>query len=126
MKLAHTIRRRRAESVVPMINVVFLLLVFFLMTAQITAPEPFEVTPPSSAAQNPAQGGETLFVSAQGVLAYGPHRGQAVFAALGSREDPEPLQIRADHRVDGAVLAALLPKLAAAGISDVTLISVKR
>ena len=35
------------ESVVPMINVVFLLLIFFLMTAQITAPTPVEVTPPS-------------------------------------------------------------------------------
>lgn len=31
-------RRSRPESVVPMINIVFLLLIFFLMTAQIAPP----------------------------------------------------------------------------------------
>jgi periplasmic protein TonB len=49
-------RRPRAESVVPMINVVFLLLVFFLMTATIAPPDPFASVPPdpfASAARGP-------------------------------------------------------------------------
>ncbi|MEM1152412.1 MAG: biopolymer transporter ExbD, partial [Pseudomonadota bacterium] len=35
MRLRAPDRKRRAENYVPMINVVFLLLIFFLMTAQI-------------------------------------------------------------------------------------------
>ncbi|NHX27772.1 biopolymer transporter ExbD, partial [Escherichia coli] len=40
-------RRDRGENIVPMINVVFLLLIFFLMTAQIGPPAPIDVTPPA-------------------------------------------------------------------------------
>lgn len=49
MDFAPPKRRPRAESIVPMINVVFLLLIFFLMTAQIAPPDPFEVAPPNCA-----------------------------------------------------------------------------
>ena len=57
-------RRKPPESIVPMINVVFLLLIFFLMTAQIAPPDPFEINPPDSAqAGDPAEGGQvTCFV----------------------------------------------------------------
>ena len=40
--------RRPRESAVPMINIVFLLLIFFLMTATIAPPAPFAVTPPAA------------------------------------------------------------------------------
>ena len=39
MNLGQSTRRPARESVVPMINVVFLLLIFFLMSAQIAAQE---------------------------------------------------------------------------------------
>ena len=46
MRFASPPRRSPPESVVPMINVVFLLLIFFLISAQISPPDPFETRLP--------------------------------------------------------------------------------
>lgn len=134
-------RRKPPESIVPMINVVFLLLIFFLMTAQIAPPDPFEINPPDSAqAGDPAEGEFTLYLGASGALAYRDARGEdAAFAALqgdkaaycakgGCSEDvpPPPLVLRADASVPGAALAALMPRLAQAGFSEIQLVTVPR
>lgn len=120
---AHITTRRgsRDGNIVPMINVVFLLLVFFLMTAQITPPEPIDVRPPSSLADTSEALPEgVLFIGADGSLAFESTRGEAVFDHLPT---DAPLSIRADRDVDAQALAALLPRLAALGVSDVTLLT---
>jgi biopolymer transport protein ExbD len=120
MRFAAPPRRRPAENIVPMINVVFLLLIFFLMTAQIAPPDPFTVTVPASDAGDPAPGPAVLYVSATGELAYGLARGDAVFAVL----DPAtPLLIRADTALEAAELARLLTRLAAVGLTGVALVT---
>jgi biopolymer transport protein ExbD len=119
-------KRPPRESIVPMINVVFLLLIFFLMTAQITPPDPFEITPPDSNAQDPAEGRQILYVSAEGKLAFGAFEDEDVFAALVDLDPDEPLMIRADRSVQADRIAALLPRLAASGVSRVKLISAAR
>ena len=123
MDLPRPVRRPARESVVPMINVVFLLLIFFLMTAQIAPPEPFEVNPPESSAGAPADGQRILYVSADGTLALGELRGDAVFPALAGLGENEALMLRADKAVEASQIAALLPRLAAQGIRRVKLVS---
>lgn len=118
--------RRSRENIVPMINVVFLLLIFFLMTAQITPPEPFDVTPPGSTSETPADGPSILYIAADGTLAFQEARGEAVFAALATLDPSEALQIRADAASKASDLARLLPKLAAAGITDLALVTAPR
>lgn len=114
-------RRRPAENIVPMINVVFLLLIFFLMTAQIAPPEPFEIVPPVSDSDTPSDIGSVLYVASDGTLDLDGARGEAVFEALSARDPDEPLLIRADERVKAAVLAGLLPRLAELGIGNLSL-----
>lgn len=120
-------RRRRApaEALVPMINVVFLLLIFFLMSATIAPPDPFDVTLPGASAQDSADpsGPVVLHVSADGEMAHGDLRGEAAFAALMSAGDgrPDTVVLRADEGLDGAVFAGILARLAAAGVGDVDL-----
>ena len=115
--------RRRGESVVPMINVVFLLLVFFLITATIAPPDPFATEPPRSEGGVGAQLDEVLYIGADGGLAFGDTRGEAVFAAV---PEDGPLRIRADARLEARDVAAILARLAAAGVSDVRLVTVAR
>ncbi|HDR29390.1 ExbD/TolR family protein [Rhodovulum sp.] len=117
--------RARADSIVPMINVVFLLLIFFLMSARIAPPEPFEAAPPRAAAQDPVAG-DTLYLSGDGALAYGAARGEAVFAALAARDTVHPLVIRADAGVEAAALARLTARLAAEGQGALRLQTVPR
>lgn len=119
-------RASRGENIVPMINVVFLLLIFFLMTASIAPPDPFAVTPPEAQAGEPVDAGDTLFAGPDGALAFGAARGEAVFAALSARKAQGPLRIRADAELSGDGLAALLSRLAAAGQTRVTLLVARK
>jgi len=119
-----TQRRRptRTENIVPMINVVFLLLIFFLMTAQITPPDSFEVILPKAVVAQSAEQSDILLIAADGTLGYGPNKGEAALQAITMRTNPDlPLLIRADTALPAKMLARLLPKLAALGITKVEL-----
>jgi len=115
-------RRRPAEAIVPMINVVFLLLIFFLMTAEIAPQAPFEVTPPQAAAQDEAAPEHILFLAADGTPSYGGTTGGAAWQALAGRAGGNaPLLIRADTDLPAATLARVMSRLAGLRITDVTL-----
>lgn len=127
-------RRSPQENLLPMINVIFLLLVFFLIAARLTAPEPFAVTPPNTMTEVEAQGDFTLFIAADGLLGYRDARGDAALAALAlSRTDhcattdctanPPRLTLRADSALPAERLAALLPRLPALGFSSLELVA---
>lgn len=118
--------RRRGETTVPMINVVFLLLIFFLMTAQITPPEPFDVTPPEAMSETPAQGARIFYVGADGAFGFEGAMGDAALAALAGWRGEEALSLRADRGVKAEVIAELLPRLAQHGVRQVKLISAQR
>lgn len=122
-----------------MINVVFLLLIFFLMSAQIAPPEPFDVEPPVMDETGSAEGEFRLYLDAEGQLGYLGVIGEAgALAALAAARDsfcaaapcpedaPPPLILRADARLDAARLAALMPKLGAAGFRVVQLVTVRQ
>ena len=135
-------RRRPPESIVPMINVVFLLLVFFLMTAQIAPPDPFDLSPPEMAQDGPPPEGEfTLHLGARGELAYrgmvldqeaalnALRAAKATYCAAQGCDEASalpPLVLRADAAVPGARLAALMPRLGALGFAEVQLVTVAR
>jgi biopolymer transport protein ExbD len=122
-----TPRPRRAaqdRAIVPMINVVFLLLIFFLMTASLTPPPPLEITPPTAQADPTDPQPGTLYIAADGTLAFGGTTGPTALEALAASR-PETLPILADARLPAADLARLLPQLAAAGVSDIRLVTVQ-
>jgi biopolymer transport protein ExbD len=116
-------RMTQDRAIVPMINVVFLLLVFFLMTASLTPAPPLEITTPTAdvAQSDPPRG--TFYIGADGMRAYGDARGDAALAALAQNTPKGALPILADARLPAAELARLLPELAALGITDIRLIA---
>ncbi len=115
-------RAPQDRAIVPMINVVFLLLIFFLMSATLAPPDPFEVMPPTAdgSRTDPLPG--TLYISAAGDFAFNTARNEAVWPLLATLSDPLP--IRADAAWPATDLAALLPRLAAVGITDILLLTV--
>ena len=123
MQLGPRRRRPRGESVVPMINIVFLLLIFFLLTATIAPPDPFPVSPPELALPGaPPDRGVVLHVAADGALALGAARDAAVWQAL---EPGAPLTVNADAALPGEEFAALLRRLSEAGVEGVSLVVVR-
>ncbi|MDK3074458.1 biopolymer transporter ExbD [Sedimentitalea sp. JM2-8] len=122
MDLEPGTKRPSQESIVPMINVVFLLLIFFLMTSQIAPPAPVEVTAPASVDGGDPDAETRLFVDEGGVLYFRDSRGSAALDLL--RAEPPAfgkVLLTADKAVEAAKLAALLRQLAAVGVSDVEL-----
>jgi biopolymer transport protein ExbD len=133
-------RRAQTESIVPMINVVFLLLIFFLMTSEIAPPEPFAVAPPTAATEEQADGVFTLFLSAEGALAYQDDTGEEAalealktalddYCAQGGCSDdvaPPPILLRADQSVAAHIIATLMPKLGSLGFKETHLITAIR
>lgn len=113
-------RRRQAEPVVPMINVVFLLLIFFLMTARIAPPDPFEMTLPTAPKGDTAPEASGLYLSASGEVAFGSARGDA---ALIDAQAAGPILLHADAKAPAKTLANVLTRLTALGATDVTLIT---
>ncbi|WP_415402149.1 ExbD/TolR family protein [Tateyamaria sp. SN3-11] len=123
------------ENIIPMINVVFLLLIFFLMTSQIAPPETLDVTPPEAETGLDGDGDLTLYLDASGQLGFDQVIGtdDAVIAALIQARDAScaaencaspSLQLRADGLVPATRVAALLKKLAVQGFSDIGLTTV--
>jgi biopolymer transport protein ExbD len=137
MNFEPEVRRVQTESIVPMINGVFLLLIFFLMTSEIAPPEPFPVAPPEAAAEEQADGLFTVFINAQSELAYQNIMGEelalkALEAELntycgseGCSTDvpPPPVLVRADANAPASLIAGLMPKVGALGFKEIHLVT---
>ena len=128
MRLARRDRRAAPETIVALIDVVFFLLVFFLLVGRMDATAPFEVTPPVAVrgADMPG-GGATVSVGAGGTLALdGTAAVRAdVLTRLAGRlaEDPA-LRVRINAHA-GAALNGVLPLAQAIedlGVPDVVLV----
>lgn len=117
-------RKRASENVVPLINVVFLLLIFFMLTATLQPPEATVVDLPSvgaESAREPGRDAPVLVLEATGRVSLA---GRAVSVdALDELSAPEGLEIRADRDVPARFLLPLLERLDAAGIPAVDLVT---
>ncbi|MEM7441266.1 MAG: biopolymer transporter ExbD [Pseudomonadota bacterium] len=118
--------KRQTEPALPMINVVFLLLIFFLMSAQITTPPPFEVALPSAEIGDQVPSEITVHLSAEGTLAVAGATGAEALETLSARADANNAKvlIRADESLPAAELAKLLSQLGAMGLKDISLATV--
>lgn len=134
-------RRSRVEPLLPMIDVVFFLVVFFMIVSRLAAPEPFAVARPLAEGAQDTTGEFSLFLSADGDLGFvgpdGTAEGGAVVPALIAaraaycgREDcaalPPVLLFHADAAAPADKLAEVLPSLRTAGFVEISLLTVAK
>lgn len=123
MDLTEPPRRPRGESIVPMINVVFLLLIFFLMTSHLAQPEPFDVTPPQAELEAEPEAERVLFIDSEGNMHFDGAEADAALTALAaSQEEGSIVLIRADAKLGATKLAEILRQLAENGMSRAELV----
>lgn len=133
--------RQRPETMLPMIDVVLFLIIFFMIVSQFAETEPFSVNAPEAAAVDAAKGEFTFFLGHDGQEGYVAEgvalTGEAAIAALGAARaahcatadcaaEPPVLRVKADMAAPAARLAALLPRLAGAGFADIRLLTVPK
>lgn len=127
--------RRRDDHLIPLINVIFLMLIFFMIVGQIRPAEALRVEPPKTQQPTAAGAGERVLVLApDGRLASDgrilsrealrAHLGERRAPAGASEAAPASLTLKADAAVSAALLRETLDLLADAGITQVELLSV--
>lgn len=130
MKIPPPTEEHRTElSVVPLVNVVFLLLVFFMLAGQISSPEPLDVQPPRSISdQEATEEGVNVLLTRDGqvalehVVVSESELTERVAAILAERP-AVAFQVKADARVDAVRMIRIMEGLQAAGVEQLTLLT---
>ncbi len=130
MKLRSTSERDYKEpAIVPLVNIVFLLLIFFMILGRITAPEALDVTPPFSTGggQIDNQRDIVVLISADGRLALeDAEMEQDLLLSAVSKsleEDPSArVRIKADSSLDAVTLIRLMELLKETGVKALLLL----
>lgn len=130
MKLPLPTEETRTElSVVPLVNVVFLLLVFFMLVGQVSSPEALDVQPPgSTSGTEPTAETIKILLTRDGQIAVErvvvPASQLTRRAAAILAEQPAAaFQIKADARVEAVRMIRTMESLRAAGVERLTLVT---
>ena len=118
------------ERVLPLINIVFLLLIFFMVVGKLSASDPFKISPTYSASEG-APTAEPLMVQIgrEGQLALNGAVMEeaalmaAVEAAIAG-DQGRFVRVKADGGVEAVVVVRLLERMRAIGVEGVRLMTV--
>lgn len=128
MRLSRPVRRTPPETIIPLIDVVFFLLIFFMLIGRMDATAPFDVTPAvARTGSDMPGGGTTLSVSAEGALALDGQQVTRSEADAALREiiatDPAALiRINAHYAAELSNVLPLAASAEAMGARDVVLV----
>lgn len=114
------------EPMLPLINIVFLLLIFFIIAGSLQKLGPFEVDPPASqTAEGQPEDTIVLWFSNTGEIGIDDLTGgfDRLSSMLPADYIGRPVEIRADREVEGAKVVSLLARLQELGIEKVQLMT---
>lgn len=114
------------EPMLPLINIVFLLLIFFMIAGSLQKLGPFEVDPPASqTAEAEPEDTIVLWFSNTGEIGNDDLTGglDRLSSMLPADYIGRPVEIRADREVEGARVVSLLTRLQELGIEKVQLMT---
>ncbi len=125
-------RRDGEEGVIPLINIVFLLLIFFMLAGTLSATDLFEVAPPESASEEAVGEPEmVVLMAADGRLALDGQDvdeaglRQQVAAKLAADPDMR-VRLKADGATEAEQVITVMEMLRAAGVTELTLLAAAR
>ena len=117
-------RRTKADPNIAMINVVFLMLIFFMVAGSIAPPLARTIDPVQSASADPVPPPDALVLAADGTLTW---RGNAVtvdgFVADLSEDERAKVRLFADRNALADTLVKTARALTGAGVREVVLLS---
>jgi biopolymer transport protein ExbD len=129
--MLHTPRRPRNddERILPLINVVFLLMIFFMLAGRIAAIDPFPVEPPRSAAAGLLESRETVvLLGADGTLAFDGQvmdrtRFRAAVADRIAAGGAGTFRFKADGKTEATRVVEVMEMLREAGVEKLRLLT---
>ena len=122
--------RDEDQRILPLINVVFLLLIFFMLAGRLAASDPFTISPPESVSQTPPHGHEMLVLiggdgrlAVDGVETDAAGLQAALQARMASGEAPQ-VHLKADGGAEAAQVIAIMERMRAAGVERLKMLTV--
>lgn len=130
MRPKRPIRRTAPENTIPLINVVFLMLIFFLLAGSVARDDARRITPPLDIAEDERiRSTGALVVDRQG-MTRAQERAVSVEDWVAARKESEraadPVKIAVDADLEADKLEKVLKALSDAGEKQVVLITRKR
>ena len=131
MRFDQDIPKDEPDTILPLINVVFLLLIFFIMTGALHAVDYFNVNPPSSSSEIQGSLDDTIIlVGSDGRIAIGNKEmdGADMQLAILDRlaaNSGAVVRIKADGRVDAARVVEIMELIEAVGVGRVLLLTLE-
>lgn len=123
--------RNDDESILPLINIVFLLLIFFMVAGQLSAIDPFEVEPVQSAVDGqPGPDEFMVIIGTEGRLAVNQDEVELDDLAALVREhverhgDAARVRVKSDGRAEAVEVVGVLERLREAGVERIDLLTV--
>ena len=117
--------RVKKESIIPMVNVIFLLLIFFLMTSSFIIPDPFELDKPFADSSNKVTTEERLYISKTGKVFILDKVNENAWRYL-EQSTPEELLLVADSSFPAKDLLDISKKLKELGVIKLNLLTNQR
>ena len=117
--------RVKKESIIPMVNVIFLLLIFFLMTSSFIILDPFELDKPYADSSNKVSTEERLYISKTGKVFISDKVNENAWRYL-EQSTPEKLLLIADSSFPAKDLLNISEKLKELGIIELNLLTNQR
>ena len=126
MRLEPSRPKTDEERVLPLINIVFLLLIFFMLAGRLAAVDPFRTEPPHSASEGMTQEHEmVVYVAADGRLALdGSTMDEtALRSAIARHGASRTVRLKADGRAAAVRVVAVMELLGAEGVEKLDLLT---
>ena len=125
MRFAVNPGRVKKESIIPMVNVIFLLLIFFLMTSSFIIPDPFELEKPYADSLNKISTEERLYISKTGKVFISNLDNENAWVYL-EQSIPQELLLVADSSFPAKDLLDISEKLKELGVIEINLLTNQR
>lgn len=124
--------KNNEDSILPLINIVFLLLIFFMVAGRLSISDPFRIDPPYSASDGKTEASETIILlAADGRLVFDrvPIEKNELeqLAEQQMKLDSETqVQLKADAQVEAINVVEIMELLRAAGVKKLQLLTLAK
>lgn len=130
MDIIEPAKKKEFENVLPLVNIVFLLLIFFMISGTFIRPEALKIDAPSANLFNPISPEKITIVMSQNQYSIGDriyNKSEVIkfIQAETNKEKNPSVQLKVDNQVHSIKLLTLMQELGSIGISSIHLLTIK-
>jgi biopolymer transport protein ExbD len=132
LKQQHHSKKNEDDSILPLINIVFLLLIFFMIAGRLAVKDPFQVTPPQSNSEGKTEINETIIIVGDdgklvfdGKIIEESNLEHLIVERLKINNETQ-IQLKADAEAEAINVVSIMELLRKAGVNKLQLLTLAK